>query len=122
MTNEEHTDNAQGATRDAETQAAEAKVEKMFEYGYRKSNYGPDELVTASTAIRFRGGRDAEREGRGEGGDLHPAPVLLLPAYSGQHGFRDPPVRRDGNDSAPGGTFGFQSAGYQAAPCGARLP
>ena len=27
MTNEEHTDNAQGATRDAETQAAEAKVE-----------------------------------------------------------------------------------------------
>ena len=46
MTNEEHTDNAQGATRDAETQAAEAKVEKMFEYGYRKSNYGPDELVT----------------------------------------------------------------------------
>ena len=108
MTNEEHTDNAQVATRDAETQAAEAKVEKMFEYGYRKSNYGPDELVTD--------------EGRGEGGDLHPAPVLLLPAYSGQHGFRDPPVRRDGNDSAPGGTFGFQSAGYQAAPCGARLP
>ena len=46
MTNEEHTDNAQGATRDAETQAAEAKVEKMFEYGYRKSNYGPDELVS----------------------------------------------------------------------------
>ena len=46
MTNEEHTDNAQGATRDAETQVAEAKVEKMFEYGYRKSNYGPDELVT----------------------------------------------------------------------------
>ena len=35
MTNGEHTDNAQGATRDAETQAA--KVEKMFEYGYRKS-------------------------------------------------------------------------------------
>lgn len=24
----------------------EDKVEKMFEYGYRKSNYGPDELVT----------------------------------------------------------------------------
>ena len=24
----------------------EAKVESMFEYGYRKSNYGPDELVT----------------------------------------------------------------------------
>ena len=24
----------------------ETKVEKMFEYGYRKSNYGPDELVT----------------------------------------------------------------------------
>lgn len=24
----------------------EAQVEKMFEYGYRKSNYGPDELVT----------------------------------------------------------------------------
>ena len=40
MTNEEHTNDAQGAT------AAEAKVEKMFEYGYRKSNYGPDELVT----------------------------------------------------------------------------
>ena len=46
MTNEEHTDNAQGATCDAETQAAEAKVEKMFEYGYRKSNYGPDELLS----------------------------------------------------------------------------
>ncbi len=40
MTNEEHTNDAQGAT------AEEAKVEKMFEYGYRKSNYGPDELVT----------------------------------------------------------------------------
>ena len=40
MTNEEHTNDAQGAN------AAEAKVEKMFEYGYRKSNYGPDELVT----------------------------------------------------------------------------
>ncbi len=26
--------------------APEARVEKMFEYGYRKSNYGPDELVT----------------------------------------------------------------------------
>ena len=50
MTNEEHTDNTQGATRDAETQAAEAKVEKMFEYGYRKSNYGPDELVTDAIA------------------------------------------------------------------------
>lgn len=24
----------------------EDQVEKMFEYGYRKSNYGPDELVT----------------------------------------------------------------------------
>ena len=24
----------------------EDHVEKMFEYGYRKSNYGPDELVT----------------------------------------------------------------------------
>ena len=22
------------------------KVEKMFEYGFRKSNYGPDDLVT----------------------------------------------------------------------------
>ena len=51
MTNEEHTDNAQGATRDAETQAAEAKVEKMFEYGYRKSNYGPDELVTDANKV-----------------------------------------------------------------------
>ena len=40
MTNEEHTNDAQGAT------AEEAKVEKMIEYGYRKSNYGPDELVT----------------------------------------------------------------------------
>ena len=40
MTNEEHTNDAQSAN------AAEAKVEKMFEYGYRKSNYGPDELVT----------------------------------------------------------------------------
>ena len=39
MTNEEHTNDAQGAT------AEEAKVEKMFEYCYRKSNYGPDELV-----------------------------------------------------------------------------
>ena len=29
MMNEEHTDNAQGATRDAETQAAEAKVETV---------------------------------------------------------------------------------------------
>ena len=27
-------------------QNPETKVEKMFEYGYRKSNYGPDELVT----------------------------------------------------------------------------
>ena len=118
MTNEEHTDNAQGATRDAETQAAEAKVEKMFEYGYRKSNYGPDELVTDAHGNPIS---VVDAMLSAKGGDLHPAPVLLLPAYSGQHGFRDPPVRRDGNDSAPGGTFGFQSAGYQAAPCGARL-
>ena len=38
MTNEEHTDIARGATPNTETAAAEAKVEKMFEYGYRKSN------------------------------------------------------------------------------------
>ena len=30
----------------ADNTAPEARVEKMFEYGYRKSNYGPDELVT----------------------------------------------------------------------------
>ena len=108
MTNEEHTDNAQGATRDAETQAAEAKVEKMFEYGYRKSNYGPDELVTdahgnpISVVDAMLSAKDAAKAETST-----PAPVLLLPAYSGQHGFRDPPVRRDGNDSAPGGTFGF---------------
>ena len=119
MTNEEHTDNAQGATRDAETQAAEAKVEKMFEYGYRKSNYGPDELVTdahgnpISVVDAMLSAKDAAKA---ETSTPH------LCYYSGQHGFRDPPVRRDGNDSAPGGTFGFQSARHQAAPCGARLP
>ena len=26
----------------ADNTAPEARVEKMFEYGYRKSNYGPD--------------------------------------------------------------------------------
>ena len=30
----------------ANPQAPEAQVEQMYEYGYRKSNYGPDELVT----------------------------------------------------------------------------
>ena len=39
MTNEAE-QNSQNA------QNPETKVEKMFEYGYRKSNYGPDELVT----------------------------------------------------------------------------
>lgn len=38
------------ATNPADAAAAgadpEAQVERMFEYGYRKSNYGPDELVT----------------------------------------------------------------------------
>ena len=39
MTNEAE-QNSQNA------QNPETKVEKMFEYGHRKSNYGPDELVT----------------------------------------------------------------------------
>ncbi len=30
----------------ADNTAPEARVEKMLEYGYRKSNYGPDEVVT----------------------------------------------------------------------------
>ena len=47
MTNEERALEAQGAeAAQTATRNAEAKVEKMFEYGYRKSNYGPDELVT----------------------------------------------------------------------------
>lgn len=47
MTNKERALEAQGAeAAQTATRNAEAKVEKMFEYGYRKSNYGPDELVT----------------------------------------------------------------------------
>ena len=53
MTNEAE-QNSQNA------QNPETKVEKMFEYGYRKSNYGPDELVTdAHGKPHLRGGRDA---------------------------------------------------------------
>ena len=51
MTNEAE-QNSQNA------QNPETKVEKMFEYGYRKSNYGPDELVTDAHP-HLRGGRDA---------------------------------------------------------------
>ncbi len=37
----------------ADNTAPEARVEKMFEYGYRKSNYGPDELMPESRIIAF---------------------------------------------------------------------
>ena len=39
-----HADGPQ--TPDPQSPNPESQVEKMFEYGYRKSNYGPDELVT----------------------------------------------------------------------------
>ena len=78
----------------ANPQAPEAQVEQMYEYGYRKSNYGPDELVT----------------------DAHGNPisvvdaVLLLTAHPGQHRFGDPPVRGDRHDPASGGAVGLQPA------------
>ena len=84
MTNEEHTNDAQGAN------AAEAKVEKMFEYGYRKSNYGPDELVTdahgnpISVIDAMLSAEDAAK-----GRNFHAPPVLLLPPE-----FQATPVRQ----------------------------
>ena len=76
----------------------------MFEYGYRKSNYGPDELVTDAHGNPISV-VDAmlSAEGRGESRNLHAAPVLLLPAYSRQHRFGNPPVRGDRHDPAFGG-------------------
>ena len=44
MTNEEHTDNAQGAR--GRTPAAEAKVEEDVRIRVPQVHYGPDELVT----------------------------------------------------------------------------
>ena len=54
----------------------ETKVEKMFEYGYRKSNYGPDELVTdahgnpISVVDAMLSAKDAAIVGEGYGVDL----------------------------------------------------
>ena len=48
MNNSENTQEAAAKT-EKQTEAhkaAASRVEQMYEYGYRKSNYGPDELVT----------------------------------------------------------------------------
>ncbi|MFR1438507.1 MAG: tRNA (cytidine(34)-2'-O)-methyltransferase [Bifidobacterium dentium] len=85
----------------------ETKVEKMFEYGYRKSNYGPDELVTDAhgnpspwwtRCFPPRSRRHRNRDA---------APVLLLAAYSRQHRFGHPPVRSDRHDPAFVEPLGF---------------
>lgn len=96
---------------------AEAKVEKMFEYGYRKSNYGPDELVTdahgnpisvVDAMLSVEGCRD---------GDGHAASVLLQSAHPRQYRVGDSPVCGDRHHPASGGAAGVQSSRYQAASC-----
>ncbi|MFT8357139.1 MAG: tRNA (cytidine(34)-2'-O)-methyltransferase [Bifidobacterium aquikefiri] len=37
---------AEGQTLNTQAEQPDSSVETMYEYGYRKSNYGPDELVT----------------------------------------------------------------------------
>ena len=114
MTNEEHTNDAQGAT------AEEAKVEKMFEYGYRKSNYGPDELVTDAHGNPISvvdAMLSAEDAAKAETSTPH------LCYYSpGQYRFGNPPVRGDRHDPAFGGAARIQSARYETAPCRTGLP
>lgn len=59
----------------------------MFEYGYRKSNYGPDELVTDAHGNPISVvGRDAEREGRGEAETSTPHLCYYSPRIPGNTG------------------------------------
>ena len=107
MTNEEHTDNAQGATHDAERRRPKQKSRRCSNTGTASPNYGPDELVTdahgnpISVVDAMLSAKDAAKATE----TSTPAPVLLLTAHSRQHRFGHPPVRRDGNDSAPGGNL-----------------
>ena len=101
MTNEEHTNDAQGAT------AEEAKVEKMFEYGYRKSNYGPDELVTdahgnpISVVDAMLSAEDAAKAETST-----PHLCYYSPAFR-QYRFGNPPMRGDRHDPALVEPLGF---------------
>ncbi len=68
-------------------QNPETKVEKMFEYGYRKSNYGPDELVTDAHGNPISvvdAMLSAEKAATSR--NRHTASVLLLTAHSGNTG------------------------------------
>lgn len=116
MTNEEHTNDAQGAT------AEEAKVEKMFEYGYRKSNYGPDELVTDAHGNPISvvdAMLSAEDAAKAETSTPH---LCYYSPHSGQYRFGNPPMRGDRHDPAFGGAARIQSARYEAAPRRTGLP
>ena len=110
MTNEEHTNDAQGAT------AEEAKVEKMFEYGYRKSNYGPDELVTdahgnpISVVDAMLSAEDAAKAETST-----PHLCYYSPRIPGNTGSA---IRL----CAVTGTIRIQSARYETAPCRTGLP
>lgn len=117
MTNEEHTNDAQGAT------AAEAKVEKMFEYGYRKSNYGPDELVTdahgnpISVVDAMLSAEDAAKAETST-----PHLCYYSPRIPGNTGSAIRLCAGDRHDSAFGGAARIQSARYETAPCRTGLP
>ena len=56
----------------------------MFEYGYRKSNYGPDELVTDAhgNPISVVDAMLSAEKAAAKAETVHAAPVLLLPAAS----------------------------------------
>ena len=91
----------------ANPQAPEAQVEQMYEYGYRKSNYGPDELVTDAHGNPISvvdAMLSAEAAAQAE------TVTPLLTAHPGQHRFGDPPVRGDRHDPASGGAVGLQPA------------
>ena len=97
---------------------AEAKVEKMFEYGYRKSNYGPDELVTDAHGNPISvvdAMLSAEKAAATE--TVTPHLCYYSPRHPRQYRVGDSPVCGDRHHPASGGAAGVQSSRYQAASC-----
>lgn len=97
---------------------AEAKVEKMFEYGYRKSNYGPDELVTDAHGNPISvvdAMLSAEKAAATE--TVTPHLCYYSPRIPGNTGSAIRLCAVTGHHPASGGAAGVQSSRYQAASC-----
>ena len=103
-------------------QNPETKVEKMFEHGYCKSNYGPDELVTDAHGNPISVVDAMPRLKRPPPPKPGNTASVLPPPRIPAHRLGHPPVRGDRHHPAFGGAVGFQPARYTVAPSRPRLP